>query len=170
MAFRRRKTSAAFNLERKPKGGKKSMNKVNDVTSKSGTQSIAAAGRNYECMMIIGSNVAEDKRGELVKRFQKMAGSNVMVEKMGVRKFSVPINYRKEGFYVLLHFAAAPDKVAEMTAAMNITDGVERFMFVEKDEKMLAADAERRARRAAARAERMGNEEGKATPVAETKE
>jgi len=52
-----------------------------------------------------------------------------------------------------------------MTKLMNITDGVERYMFVQKDEKMLAADAIRREKRAQARAERAASEaSGTPTP------
>lgn len=113
--------------------------------------------KNYECMMILGSNLTDDKRAALIKKFQTMAGKDATVEKMGMRKFTVPINYRKEGLYVLLHFKAEGNVVKEMSHLMNITDGVERYLFIQKDEKMLAADAERRARRAAARAERVGS-------------
>ena len=114
--------------------------------------------KNYECMLILGSHITEEKRGELIKKFSKMASTDTMVEKMGMRKFSVPINYRKEGFYVLMHFRADNAKIAEMTKLMNITDGVERFMFVQKTDGQLEYDAERRAKRAAARAERTEKE------------
>jgi len=114
--------------------------------------------RNYECMMIVSSAVTEEKRGELVKKFSKMASPSTTVEKLGLRKFSVPINYREQGFYVLLHFEASPEVVAEMTKVMNITDGVERFIFIAKDEKMLAADVERKAKRLEAKAKRDAKE------------
>ena len=114
--------------------------------------------RNYECMMIVSSAVTEEKRGEIINKFSKMASPKTKVEKLGLRKFVTPINYRDSGFYVLMHFEAATTIVAEMTKIMNITDGVERFVFIVKDEKMLAADAERREKRAAARAERATKE------------
>lgn len=109
-------------------------------------------------MMIVSSAVTEEKRGELVKKFSKMASPSTTVEKLGLRKFSVPINYREQGFYVLLHFEASPEVVAEMTKVMNITDGVERFIFIAKDEKMLAADVERKAKRLEAKAKRDAKE------------
>jgi len=115
--------------------------------------------RNYECMMIVSSAVTEEKRGELINKFSKMASSKTKVEKLGLRKFTTPINYRDQGFYVLMHFEAEPSIVAEMTKIMNITDGVERFVFIAKNEKMLAADAERREKRAQARAERASKEQ-----------
>jgi len=108
--------------------------------------------RNYECMMIIANNVSEDKRTALVKKFADMASKKTSVEKWGLKKFATPINYRKDGYYVLLHFEADNETVGRMTALMNITEGVERFMFIVKDEKMLAADKARKAKRAETKA------------------
>lgn len=107
--------------------------------------------KHYECMMIISSKVSEEKRGKLIEQFSKMASPKTVVEKWGMRKFAYPIEYKSEGFYVLLHFSADKNKVAEMTKLMNITDGIIRYVFVNKNEKMLEADAQRRAARKAAK-------------------
>ena len=109
--------------------------------------------RNYECLLIIANNLTEEKRNDLVKKISDMASKKTSVEKWGLRKFAVPINYRKDGYYFLLNFEATTDTVAKMTAMMNITDGVERYMFTVKDEKMIEADKARKAKRAAAKAE-----------------
>jgi len=61
--------------------------------------------RKYECLYIIASNVEEAARAELITKFQKMAGAGVSVEKWGLKKFATPIDYRKEGFYVLMNFS-----------------------------------------------------------------
>jgi len=115
--------------------------------------------RNYECMMIISSKISDEKRDALITKFKTMASSKTKVDKMGLRKFSVPINYRDQGFYVLMHFEAESTIIAEMTKIMNFTDGIERFVFISKDEKMLKADAERREKRAQARTERVAKEQ-----------
>ena len=104
--------------------------------------------RNYECLYIISSAVADDKRNELITKFQKMAATDATVEKWGMRKFATPIDYRKEGFYVLMNFAADATVVGKMTNLMNITEGIVRYMFVAKDEKQIAADATRKVQRA----------------------
>ena len=122
--------------------------------------------RHYECMIIMSASLSEEKRGDLITKFSKMASPKTTVEKWGLRKFAYPINYKNEGFYVLFHFTADEKKVAEMTALMNITDGIIRFVFVKKDEKMLAADAERRAARKAAKDAKEARE-AKAAPATE---
>ena len=109
--------------------------------------------RHYELLFIIANNVEEAKRNDLIAKFSKMAGKDVSIEKWGMRKFTNPINYRKEGFYVLFNFDAEADVPAKIQALMNITDGIERSMVIVKDDKQIAADAARKAKRAAAKAE-----------------
>jgi len=110
--------------------------------------------KQYELMLILDSGKTDEKRTALVDMVKKMAGSGVRVEKLGLRKFSVPINYKAEGYYHLLHFEAPSTKVAEMTKTMNITDGIVRFMFVSKTDKEIEYDKVRKAQRDKAKAER----------------
>lgn len=126
--------------------------------------------RNYECMLILAADKPEDKRAELITQFSKMASASTRVEKMGMRKFSVPINYKAEGFYVLLHFEAGAEKIAEMTKVMNITDGVVRFMFVQKTDKQIEADKMRKAQRDKAREQRTEEQPESKKPLKEAKE
>ena len=115
--------------------------------------------RNYELMLVFASNVAEEKRNTLIEKFSKMASPKTVVEKWGMKKFAYPINYRNEGFYVLMHFACAPDNIKKMQDLFVITDGVVRFMFVAKDEKMLEADKARKAAKRERAAKAEGGEE-----------
>jgi len=115
--------------------------------------------RNYECLLIIANDQSEEARTKLVKKFTDMAGKT-SVEKWGLKKFATPINYRKDGYYFLLNFVATNEVVAKMTALMNITDGIERYMFIVKDDKMIAADAARKAQKAARKTETKTEEAG----------
>ena len=93
--------------------------------------------RQYECLFIIANNVTEEKRNELINKFAKMASGETKVEKShpwGMRKFATPIDYKKDGFYVLMNFASTPDVPKKIGDLMNITDGIVRFMFVCKEE------------------------------------
>ena len=114
--------------------------------------------RKYECLFILASNVEEAPRTELISKFQKMAGTGVSVEKWGLKKFTTPIDYRKEGFYVLMNFSGDIELVKKMSTLMNITEGVVRYMFVCKDEKQLAQDAAKKAARREAREARVAAE------------
>ena len=98
----------------------------------------------YECMFIMDVKLDEAKREELIKQFSKMAGAGTTVEKLGQKKL---------GFYVVLNFTATPDVPAKMTALMNITESIVRYLFIAKTEVMLAQDIIRKQNRAKAREE-----------------
>jgi len=85
-------------------------------------------------MFIIANNVAEDKRNALVEKFSKMAGTGVKVDKLGLKKFATEIDHKKDGYYYLMNFTADHDVPRKIGDLMNITDGMVRFMFVNKDE------------------------------------
>jgi small subunit ribosomal protein S6 len=124
-------------------------------------------------MFIISADVTEAKREELIKQFAAMAGKDVIVDKWGMRKFAYPINYKPQGFYVLMNFKATPDVPAKMTNLMNITDGIVRQLFIVKDEEMLQQDAVRkqnRLRAIAAKQAEIAKAESKQEPEPETKE
>ena len=99
-----------------PKGGKK-MNK-------------------YELMFIVASDVAEEKREELIakqKAYVEAHKGNVEgIERIGMKKLAYPINFKNEGFYVLMNIELPSQEVDAMSKLMNITDGIVRHIFVKK--------------------------------------
>jgi small subunit ribosomal protein S6 len=122
--------------------------------------------KHYECMFIISADTPEQKRDELIKQFSAMAGKDTAVEKWGMRKFATPINYKTQGFYVILNFTAESGVPAKMTNLMNITDGIVRHLFIVKDDEMLAQDIIRKQNRLRAMANRTDerNESGRKAP------
>ena len=91
----------------------------------------------YELLYIISSDVAEDKREELISKFvsyvESKGGQVEGIDKWGMRKLAYPINFKNEGFYVLMNITLNPEEVDAMAKLMNITEGVVRQMFVRKD-------------------------------------
>ena len=117
--------------------------------------------KSYECMIVVDAKLNEAKREELVDQFKKMAGAKTTVEKMGQKKY---------GFYYLLNFEASSEVPAKMTALMNITEGIVRYLFIAKTDIMLAQDVIRKQNRAKAREEYIARKEKEAKEVKETKE
>ena len=115
----------------------------------------------YECMIVVDAKLNETKREELIGRFKKMAGEETTVEKMGQKKY---------GFYYLLNFRADSDVPAKMTALMNITEGVDRYLFIAKTDVMLAQDVIRKQNRAKAREEYLAKKELREKESKEVKE
>ena len=90
----------------------------------------------YELMYIIASDVADEKREELIVKFKAYVeahkGTVAGVDKIGMKKLAYPINFKNEGFYVLMNIEMNPAEVDAMSKLMNITDGIVRHIFVRK--------------------------------------
>lgn len=90
----------------------------------------------YELMYIISADANDAQRDALIEKFKAFveARGGVVsgVDKLGMKKFAYKINFKTEGFYVLMNFEAPADTVKEMNNLMNITDLVVRQMFVRK--------------------------------------
>ena len=91
----------------------------------------------YELMFIIASDVADEKREELIAKqkayIEAHKGTVEGVDKIGMKKLAYPINFKNEGFYVLMNIELNPAEVDAMSKLMNITEGIIRHMFVRKD-------------------------------------
>ncbi|MBO4412487.1 MAG: 30S ribosomal protein S6 [Clostridia bacterium] len=90
----------------------------------------------YELLYIISSSVTEEQREGLIEKIktliEKNGGEIAGTEKLGMKKFAYPIDFKTEGFYVLVNFTAKAEAVAVLTNAMNITENVVRQMIIRK--------------------------------------
>lgn len=88
----------------------------------------------YELLYIISSDASEEKREELIAKFrayvENKGGKVEGVEKWGMRKLAYPINFKNEGFYVLMKMEMPNLEVDAMSKLLNITDGIIRHQFV----------------------------------------
>lgn len=91
----------------------------------------------YELMYIISSDTAEDKREEIIARFKAYTESHGGVvegiDRIGMKKLAYPINFKSEGFYVLMNISLPMEEVDAMSKLMTITEGIIRHMFVKKN-------------------------------------
>ena len=91
----------------------------------------------YELLYIISSDVAEEQREELIKKFatyvESKGGTVEGIDKWGIRKLAYPINFKTEGYYVLMNITLNPQEVDAMAKLMNITEGIVRQIFVRKE-------------------------------------
>ena len=72
---------------------------------------MAKVSANYEVVYIIDPAQGEEGIAALVAKFKTLAeqnGSAVEVEEWGGRKLAYPINYKTEGYYVLMTFVSGP--------------------------------------------------------------
>ena len=91
---------------------------------------------NYEILYIIKNDLEDDAKAAVVDKYsalvEKLGGSVDSVDKWGTKKFAYTIDFKNEGYYVLMNFKADAAAPAEIDRLMNIDDAVMRHMVVRK--------------------------------------
>lgn len=90
----------------------------------------------YELLYIISSSATEEQREGVIEKvkthIEKNGGEIAGTDKWGMKKFAYPIDFKNEGFYVLVNFNANPEAVAVINNTMNITENIVRQMIIKK--------------------------------------
>lgn len=99
---------------------------------------MAKISANYEVVYILDPAQGEEAIAANVAKFQALAEqhgcSEVVVDEWGKRRLAYAIDYKTEGYYVLMSFTSAPEFPKELDRILGITEGVMRSMIVCKDE------------------------------------
>ena len=98
---------------------------------------MAKVSANYEVVFVIDPAQGEEGIASLIANYKTLAeqnGSAVEVEEWGTRKLAYPIDYKTEGYYVLMSFTSAPEFPKELDRKLRIADGIMRSMIVCKGE------------------------------------
>ena len=98
---------------------------------------MAKISANYEVVFVVDPAQGEEAVAAQVKNFKTLIeqnGSNVEVEEWGTRKLAYPIDYKTEGYYVLVNFTSAPEFPRELDRKLRIADGIMRSLIVCKGE------------------------------------
>ena len=88
---------------------------------------MAKVSANYEVVYIIDPAFSEEETAATVAKFKDL------VEEWGKRKLAYAINYKTEGYYVLMSFTSDPSFPKELDRILGITDGILRSLIVCKD-------------------------------------
>ena len=98
---------------------------------------MAKISANYEVVYIIDPAQGEEAIAATVAKFQALAeqnGSDVVVDEWGKRRLAYAIDYKTEGYYVLMTFVSGPEFPRELDRKLRIAEGVMRSLIVCKDE------------------------------------
>ena len=89
--------------------------------------------RKYEMLYILSTELAEEVRDGIIAKFENVVkengGSVEKVDKWGVKKLAYPINYKTEGYYVLMAFESDVNLITELKRVAGITDGILRRLI-----------------------------------------
>ena len=126
----------------------------------------------YEMIYIIDTGLEEAARKELIEKVSALITANggeieKVDETWGKRRLAYAIDYKTEGWYVLVNFQASPELPRELERNLQINENILRYLVVKLVEKRSAVKP--RPVRPAAPAEEVPAEEAPAaeTPVTE---
>ena len=89
----------------------------------------------YETIFVLDCALEEEKINALSEKFQKLIADNGTVESVdvwGKRKLAYPIDFKTEGYYVLINFASQAEFITELDRNYNIADSILRTITVRK--------------------------------------
>ena len=88
----------------------------------------------YEVMYVIDPALEDSARIELINRFsdlvKKNGGEVDRIDEWGKRRLAYAIQYKTEGYYVLMYIKAPADLPREIERNMKISDAVLRYLTV----------------------------------------
>ena len=90
----------------------------------------------YEMLYILDAQLSDEEKESIIKKFEHLVTGNGGVveqtDRWGVKKLQYPINYKSEGYYVLMTFEAEKTLVVEIKRVAGITDGIIRRLITKR--------------------------------------
>ena len=89
----------------------------------------------YETIIVVDAALTEDEINATVEKFKALISANGTIENVdvwGKRKLANPIDFKTEGYYVLINFASQAEFIAELDRNYNIADSILRTITVRK--------------------------------------
>lgn len=87
----------------------------------------------YEMLYILDMSLSDEAKESIIKKFEDLVVANggtvEKTDRWGGRKLQYPIDYKNEGFYVLMTFEAEKTLVVELKRVAGITDGIVRRLI-----------------------------------------
>ena len=106
---------------------------------------MAKATANYESVVIFSVMNGEENITALTEKFKSLISENgtiTNVEEWGKRRLAYPIDYKNEGYYVLVNFKSEGAFTLELERVFGITEGILRSIVIRHiDDKKTAKEA-----------------------------
>ena len=87
-------------------------------------------------LYILDASLSDEAKESIVKKFEDLVTSNggtvENIDRWGNRQLQYPINYKSEGYYVLMNFEAEKTLVVEIKRIAGITDGIIRRLITKR--------------------------------------
>ncbi len=91
----------------------------------------------YEAMYIITPEMEDEAIKGVIEKFSGIITANggeiEKTDEWGRKKLAYPIDYKTEGYYVLVNFAAAPELPRELERNFRNDESILRYMVVRQN-------------------------------------
>ena len=88
----------------------------------------------YEVMYVVDAALEDSARSELINRFNELVVKNggevERVDEWGKRRLAYAINYKTEGYYVLMYIQGPSELPRELERNFKINDKVLRYLVI----------------------------------------
>lgn len=88
----------------------------------------------YEVMYVIDTALEDQARQDLIARFSALVEQNGgtidRIDEWGKRRLAYAINYKTEGYYVLMYVTAPPALPRELERNLQISEAVLRYLVI----------------------------------------
>ncbi len=91
------------------------------------------AKNSYETLFVVSPDLQEEDRAAVIEKFRSLIathGEVTEVNEWGMRKLAYPIDYKTEGYYVLVNFTSDPAFPAELERLYGINDSILRSIVI----------------------------------------
>jgi small subunit ribosomal protein S6 len=104
------------------------------------------ANKRYESTFIVSSNLSEDQRDAIVKKFEetitKNGGTLIDTERWGIRRLAYLIKKNTSAHYISLHYTAPSTTNAKLDRAYQLDEEILRWLTLEMpDENFVSRQA-----------------------------
>ena len=91
----------------------------------------------YEAMYIVTPEMEDEAIKGVIEKFSGIITANggeiEKTDEWGRKKLAYPIDYKTEGYYVLVNFAAAPELPRELERHFRNDESILRYMVVRQN-------------------------------------
>ena len=97
---------------------------------------MAAVTAKYETVMVLSMKLGEEGIQSTIEKFKALIEKTAaldQIDEWGKKRLAYEINYKTEGYYVLINFTSAPEFPAELERNYKITEGILRSIVILKD-------------------------------------
>ncbi len=90
----------------------------------------------YETIFVVDASLEQEQIDATVEKFKSLIEANATIDNIdvwGKKRLAYEINYKTEGYYVLVEFTSEPSFPAELERVYGITEGILRSLIIVKE-------------------------------------